>query len=249
MQIRPIEIVLAEQLKSLGWTLSLAESCTGGLISNRITNVPGSSEYFMGGVVAYSNQAKRHLLNVSQETLDQFGAVSQETVLEMARGAQKLFGTHTAIAVSGIAGPSGGSPQKPVGTVWIGIAVPDHVSGSHYRFFGSREQIKCQCAEIALWLLAQKLTAVGRDANIQRQVQADQPIPVDFSGDAMDTIRIRAIYWQEKWIPIESIGRRWQTAQGSHFLVMNYQGKVYELIWTAEGCWYLRPPREALECA
>lgn len=249
MELRPIEYILADQLSALRWSLSLAESCTGGLIAHRITNVPGSSEYFWGGVVAYSNAAKSNLLGVAQETLDQFGAVSQATVIEMAQGVQKLFGSQTAIAVSGIAGPSGGSPQKPVGTVWIGIATPETIFAHSYRFFGNRQQIKQQSAEIALWLLAQTLTLHWSDAAIQRQVQANQPIAVDFSSDDLDTMRIRAIYWQEKWIPIESIGRRWQEASGSHFLTLSYQGTVFELIRKADGCWFLRPPMETIRFA
>lgn len=240
MEIRPIEFILAEQLKALGWTLSMAESCTGGLIANRITNVPGSSEYFLGGVVAYSNQVKQNLLKVSEQTLEQFGAVSEQTVIEMVRGAQELFSTHTAIAVSGIAGPSGGSPQKPIGTVWIGIAVLNQVSAHHYRFFGIREQIKCQCAEIALWLLAQKLTKRWDDPTTHLQVKTYPPIAVEFHGDDLETIRIRAIHWQGAWMPIESIGRRWQDTVGSHFLALSYHGKVFELIRKTDGCWCLR---------
>lgn len=249
MEIRPLEIVLGEQLKGLGWQLSLAESCTGGLIAHRLTNVPGSSEYFWGGVVVYSNDAKRSLLNVSAETLERFGAVSEQTVTEMARGVQELSGSQTAIAVSGIAGPSGGSPQKPVGTVWIGIAVLDQVSAHSYRFFGEREQIKSQCAETALWLLGQKLTLRGSDPTLHLQIQAYQPIAVDFSGAEFDTIRIHAIYWQDTWLRIESLGRRWQDAAGSHWLAMIYPGKVFELIRKADGCWYLRPPHATIEIA
>ncbi|MCX8061877.1 MAG: CinA family protein, partial [Anaerolineales bacterium] len=216
---------------------------------HRITNVPGSSEYYWGGIVAYSNEAKRNLLNVSQETLDRFGAVSEQTVTEMVRGVQELSGTQTAIAVSGIAGPGGGTPHKPVGTVWISVAVLDQITLHPYRFFGDREQIKNQSAEAALWLLVQRLMSAGSDPTIQSQVRAYQPIAVDYSGREFDAIQIHAIYWQEAWLRIESIGRRWQDADGCHWLAMNYQGKVFELWLKADGCWYLRPPRESIELA
>lgn len=115
-------ILLAKQL-----TISTAESCTGGNISARITSVPGSSGYFKGGIVAYSNEVKSSLLNVKQETLEKYGAVSEETVVEMARGAMKTLNSCCAIATSGIAGPGGGTPQKPVGTIWIAAAYGDTV--------------------------------------------------------------------------------------------------------------------------
>jgi nicotinamide-nucleotide amidase len=137
-------------LKEKGLSLSLAESCTGGLIGNLMTNVPGSSQYFAGGVVAYSNQAKRDLLGVSLETLNQYGAVSDQTVREMASGARERFRTDLSLAVSGIAGPDGGSSEKPVGTVYLGIADPDSTFSRRYRFWGSRDQVKLNSAMMAL---------------------------------------------------------------------------------------------------
>lgn len=249
METHPIEFVLAEQLTALGWTLALAESCTGGLISHRVTNVAGVSEVYLGGVVAYSNAAKRHLLGVTQDTLDRFGAVSDQTVKEMAQGVKQRFNTQAAIAVSGIAGPGGGSSQKPVGTVWIGLAILDQAHTHPYRFFGTREQIKQQSAEAALWLLAEQLAQHNNNPALQRHLRASQPIAVEFSGTDIASLRIRAIYWQEQWIAIESIGRRWQDASGSHFLTLSYQGKVYEVIVKADGCWYLRPPLQSLDQA
>jgi nicotinamide-nucleotide amidase len=123
---RTMEGVVGGMLKERGLTLSLAESCTGGLIGNLMTNVPGSSEYFMGGVVAYSNQAKKDLLGVSPETLDQYGAVSDQTVREMAACARERFRADLSLAVSGIAGPDGGSPEKPVGTVLHRVGRPQY---------------------------------------------------------------------------------------------------------------------------
>lgn len=249
METQPIEFVLAEQLTALGWTLALAESCTGGLISHRVTNVAGVSEVYLGGVVAYSNAAKQHLLGVTQDTLERFGAVSEQTVKEMAQGVKQRFKTQTAIAVSGIAGPGGGSPQKPLGTVWIGLAILDQAHTYPYRFFGNREQIKQQSAEAALWLLAERLAQHGNSPALQRRLRASQPIAVDFSGSNPASLRIRAIYWQDKWITIESIGRRWQDASGSHFLTLSYGGTVYQVTARADGCWYLRPPMQSLDRA
>lgn len=117
-----IEEKVGELLKSQKMTLSTAESCTGGGVAALITSVPGSSEYFKGGIVAYSNEVKTNLLHVSPETLEKHGAVSQETVIEMARGAMDALKTDCAIATSGIAGPGGGIPQKPVGTIWMAVA-------------------------------------------------------------------------------------------------------------------------------
>jgi PncC family amidohydrolase len=122
---RKIEIQLGSLLRARGIKFGTAESCTGGLIADRITDVPGSSEYFIGGVVAYAYEAKVALLDVSWDTLHKYGAVSRETVLEMARGVRKVLGVDLAVSVSGIAGPGGGLPDKPVGTTWIGLSAPD----------------------------------------------------------------------------------------------------------------------------
>lgn len=113
---------LGNLLKSKKLSLSTAESCTGGGVAAAITSVAGSSEYFMGGIVAYSNDVKVSLLHVSSETLEKYGAVSRETVMEMAAGAMNTLKTDCAIATSGIAGPGGGSLEKPVGTIWIAVA-------------------------------------------------------------------------------------------------------------------------------
>ena len=109
-------------LKSENLSLSTAESCTGGGVAASITAVPGSSEYFKGGIVAYSNEVKMSLLHVSPKTLEKYGAVSCETVVEMVKGAMKALKTDCAIATSGIAGPGGGTPEKPVGTIWMAAA-------------------------------------------------------------------------------------------------------------------------------
>ena len=142
------ELLLHQELK-----LALAESCTGGLVGNRITDVPGSSEYFLGGVVAYSYEAKVNLLKVSWETLNSTGAVSRETVIEMAHGARRLLNAEIAVSVSGIAGPGGGTTEKPVGTTWIGLATQDVELARLFQFSGDRVQNKSYAAEAALQML------------------------------------------------------------------------------------------------
>lgn len=134
-------------------SLAVAESCSGGLICHRLTNVAGSSDYFLGGIVAYSNQAKMDFLDVPAVTLETQGAVSAPTAQAMALGAASRFRADLAVAVTGIAGPTGGTPDKPVGTVFMGLATPQGVKTRHCRFFGSREEIKILTAETALdWL-------------------------------------------------------------------------------------------------
>ena len=148
-----LEIQVGQLLHERGLRLVLAESCTGGLLGSRITDVSGSSEYFLGGVVAYSYEAKVDLLGVSWETLNTKGAVSRETVLEMARGVRNLMKADIAVSVSGIAGPGGGMPEKPVGTTWIGLAAEDGEWAKKYEFSGDRETNKVSAADAALNML------------------------------------------------------------------------------------------------
>ncbi len=145
-----LEEILRETMHARGLTLATAESCTGGLVSDRITNISGSSEYFPGGVVAYSYEAKVNLLGVSWDTLNAHGAVSEETVLEMARGARKIFNADIGISVSGIAGPTGGLPDKPVGTTWFGLATKSGEWARHFIWDGDRMQNKHHSSEAAL---------------------------------------------------------------------------------------------------
>lgn len=122
-----IEKKIGELLRKKKMTLSTAESCTGGGVAALITSVPGSSEYFKGSVVAYSNEVKMNLLHVSPETLQDHGAVSCETVVEMAKGVMSLMKTDCAVATSGIAGPGGGTSEKPVGTIWMAVICGDKI--------------------------------------------------------------------------------------------------------------------------
>jgi len=152
---------LAEELGKLllekGLTLSTAESCTGGGIASVITSISGSSEYFKGGIVAYANEVKTALLGVSETTLEKHGAVSEETVLEMAKGAMKSMKTSCAIATSGIAGPGGGTPTKPVGTIWIAVACYDKIVTKKLQGDNGREKNTKNSIEKALSLLIEHL--------------------------------------------------------------------------------------------
>lgn len=153
----PPEQRIGSLLRERGQTLGVAESCTGGLIAHRLTNVAGSSEYFLGGIIAYSNSVKIKLLDVSPQTIEEHGAVSEQTVLEMARGARQVLGADIALSISGIAGPGGGSANKPVGTVWVGLATPDGERARRFHFDGDREQNKAAFAEAALNVLLEYL--------------------------------------------------------------------------------------------
>ncbi len=136
-----------------GVTLATAESCTGGMIAARITAVPGSSAAFLGGVVSYANAAKMALLDVPQSVLDQAGAVSEACAAAMADGARQRLNADLAVAVTGIAGPTGGTPEKPIGLVCFGLAAADGVRTEHRIFTGDREAVRLQATEHALALL------------------------------------------------------------------------------------------------
>lgn len=147
---QPVELKIGKFLHQRKLKLATAESCTGGLISDKLTNISGSSEYFQGGIVAYSYEAKVALLNVSWDTLRAHGAVSKEIVIEMARGARTALGTDIAVSVSGIAGPGGGLPDKPVGTTWIGLSTTEGDWARKFVWDGDRLQNKVLSAEAAL---------------------------------------------------------------------------------------------------
>jgi nicotinamide-nucleotide amidase len=158
----PLEELVGRHLRRQGQTLAVAESCTGGLICHRLTDISGSSDYFQGGVVTYSNQAKMDLLGVAAATLEQQGAVSPETAAAMALGVQKLFHADYGLAVTGIAGPTGGTPSKPVGLVFMGLADPNGVESRRHQFPGDRDMVKTLTAENALdWLRRKLLTSPG----------------------------------------------------------------------------------------
>lgn len=151
---------LGEALQLRGWTMATAESCTGGLIAATLTEVPGSSAWFDSAVVSYSNQAKQTWLNVSTQTLVEHGAVSEATVAQMAQGVQQRAGVALALAVSGIAGPTGGSACKPVGTVCFAWAWPNgQLLAKTHRFTGTRAQVRAQTVQYALQVALEYLDA------------------------------------------------------------------------------------------
>ncbi|HEY7318398.1 MAG TPA: competence/damage-inducible protein A [Candidatus Binatia bacterium] len=154
-----LEEVVGQLLLAKQKTLALAESCTGGYISHRITRIPGSSTYYYGGAVTYSNDAKIRFLGVKPATLETYGAVSRETSLEMSRGIRERTGAGIGLSVTGIAGPSGGSAEKPVGTVWISIAQENGQEARLFQFHGDRERIILGTSQAALHWLRSMLLA------------------------------------------------------------------------------------------
>ena len=147
--MRPEEGV-GKLLKQMGLTISVAESCTGGLIQKLITDVPGSSKYFLGGVVAYSNELKQKLAKVNPETLKEYGAVSPEVAQELARGISEITGSTLGLSATGIAGPTGETKEKPVGLVYVGICTKDVLKVERFLFKGTRREIREKAATQAL---------------------------------------------------------------------------------------------------
>ena len=141
---------LANTLESKGLTISTAESCTGGMVGSTITALEGSSVYFLGGVISYSNEAKENLLMVDSKTLKSEGAVSSSVAEQMAKGASQKFNSDIAVSLTGIAGPGGGSPEKPVGTVWMGVSNNNKTYSKLLQLTGDRESIRIQSTFHAL---------------------------------------------------------------------------------------------------
>ena len=152
-----MEVQVGKLLQERELSLAVAESCTGGYLSHLVTNVPGASGYFRGGVIAYDNRIKSSLLGVQEQTLAQYGAVSKETVLELAEAVRRLFTASIGIGITGIAGPGGGTASKPVGTVWIGFSAPDKIFAEHHFWPGKRILIKENAAQQALSYLIEYL--------------------------------------------------------------------------------------------
>jgi PncC family amidohydrolase len=150
-----------ELLIQRGWTIGVGESCTGGLLGHIITNIPGSSVYFKGGVIAYANDVKRDLLGVAPETLETYGAVSEQSAVEMAIGARTNTGADVGVSITGIAGPDGGTEAKPVGLTWIGVSTVAEDRAERYIWEGDRDTIKERSAHAALELVNQILEEAG----------------------------------------------------------------------------------------
>ena len=154
-----IEKVVGKLLRNAQATVSVAESCTGGLLGERLTSVPGSSEYFLGGFITYSNALKTELLGIPAALLEEHGAVSKPVAEAMAAGARRHTGSTYALSVTGVAGPGGGSESKPVGATFIGLAGPAGVEVLHRQFLGDRERIRCFASQVALDVLRRRLSA------------------------------------------------------------------------------------------
>lgn len=137
-------------LRERGYMLAVAESCTGGLLGGILTSVPGASVWFTGGIIAYANSVKTGLLGVDNATLTHYGAVSEPVARQMAHGVCRALQADVGVSVSGIAGPYGGSPEKPVGTVWIGYCVCGHTEAEQYHFAGTREEVRVQATMTAI---------------------------------------------------------------------------------------------------
>jgi PncC family amidohydrolase len=155
-----LEETIGRALTARKLTLAVAESCTGGLIGHRLTNVPGSSTYFLGGVIAYAYEAKEHILGVHHLTLYEHGAVSEPTAREMAHGVRRELSADIGLAVTGIAGPGGGLPGKPVGLTWVALSARDFERAEHYIWQGDRATNKEKSAEAALELVQEYLDSL-----------------------------------------------------------------------------------------
>lgn len=151
-----IEEKIVQALKNRNYTITTAESCTGGLLAGRILNVSGASAVYNEGHITYSNEAKERLLGVSHDTLEQYGAVSEQTAAEMAIGAARIASANVGLSTTGIAGPGGGTPEKPVGLVYIGCAINGDVTVEECRFSGNREENRNAAVEAVLQLLSKK---------------------------------------------------------------------------------------------
>ncbi len=245
---RSIEQRIGELLNQYSLTLSTAESCTGGLIAHNITNIPGSSNYFAGAAVVYSNEAKISLLDVQPTTLEKYGAVSKQTVLEMAIGVRIMYRTEAGLSVSGIAGPGGGSEGKPVGLVWFGVNVLGRENAWKFNFQGGRLQIKEKAAQTALELLEEHLNAIKIITEDTGDVHDQEK-----TNTRYDQVRVWGTFDREGNFtpdgfllhgvehPIEIISRHWQDGDAMHYLVMVPIDSIYELIFNYQAKrWYLK---------
>ncbi len=236
MKPAPEERAQALLIKS-GKTLATAESCTGGLLGDRITGVPGSSAYYLGGVIAYANAVKEQILKVPKEMMVEHGAVSELTALGMARGVRRLLNADYGLSVTGIAGPGGGTVEKPVGLTWVAVSGPEGDFAARHIYPGDREENKHAAVDSVLELLLE-VVASETDRLIQvdaRRDKQDRWVPVAFN---LSGTRHNIVDW----------GRRWGEGGEEHMLVRTEGGKTYEIAFDeGEAAWRLvrelRTPR------
>jgi len=222
-------------LTARGLTLVTAESCTGGLVGHRLTNVSGSSSYFLGGLVAYSNRLKEQLLGVSPATLEEHGAVSEATAREMARGARQRLDADLALSVTGIAGPTGGTPRKPVGLVYVALSSATGEVCQRHLFEGDRLEVKQQSADAVLRLLLDHLE--GRKGKMVEF--PGEPIDVEIQVRAGGKSRPMAFSWQGRRYEITSWGREEEREHAGRpvycLLVQTAGPETWELCREADG--------------
>ena len=242
---KDLDVQVGTWLRQRGLKLVTAESCTGGLIGHRLTNVPGSSEYYLGGVVSYANEAKEQLLGVRPETLRQYGAVSAEVAKEMAFGARRLLSQKFSmeqligISVSGVAGPGGGSAEKPVGLVWIGLSAPGLDRAWKHIWQGNRKENKELSAQQALQILLDFLQ--GSEGSWMKMEPSQ--VVAHWASDGRfepSQFSCQGVVYQ-----VESTGRSWEDETGIHVLCMVYGGQVFELVFRLQPAgWLVRLPVE-----
>lgn len=221
-----LEQQIAKILVEHGHTLATAESCTGGLLGHRLTEMPGSSQYYLGGVIAYSNEAKMKFLGVQANTLEREGAVSAAVAEEMVRGAQEAFQADYALAITGIAGPDGGTDEKPVGLTFIALATPQGIKQERFIWTGKRSENKSMSASIAFKMLFEEIQPL-----VEYEVEA--------SFNAAGQARPLSVVVGGEQRPVISIGRRWSNNLGDFVLVRVSGGYSLE-ITLQNGTWFGR---------
>ncbi len=224
-------------------TLATAESCTGGLLGDRITGVPGSSAYYLGGVIAYANDVKEHIIGVLKETMIEHGAVSEETAVEMARGVRKVMHADYGLSVTGIAGPGGGSAEKPVGLTWVAVSGPEGDHAAKHIYPGDREENKHAAVDSVLVLLLQVMEGDVGD-----------PIQVETKRDNQDRLVPTAFHWKGDRFAVLDWGRRWEEGPREHMLVRTRAGETFEIALDHNGAVWrlvrqLNVPRGPIEPA
>ncbi len=233
-----------EVLKQRQLTLAVAESCTGGLLATHITNVPGSSAYFKGAVVAYFDEAKRQVLGVPADVLAQHGAVSFETARAMASGVRSLLSSDLALAITGFAGPTGGSAQKPVGLVYVALAAPDVQQCHECHWSGDRWQNREWSAQEALRLLLEHLLELPLETAPPSSRQG-VAVSVDARFDLQGQLMPRAFQWRGQWLEVSATGRIWETSRAGvvvrHYLVSTPGEILFDVSYEPISArWYAR---------
>ncbi len=236
---------IAEVLQGKKETLATAESCTGGLVGHLLTNASGSSEWYMGGMVAYSNMVKHGFLGVRRETLEREGAVSAEVAEQMAVGARQGFDTTYAVSVTGIAGPGGGTEEKPVGLTYIGVAGPERTVVRRFVWNGSRAANKQSSADAALALLLELLQETGENAPKESSMEGEASAAVDTAFEPDGKMRPLAFVWNGRSMKVTDWGRQWEKEGARYFLVMTAGDRIWELCFTPVTLhWHITPRTE-----